>query len=278
MTAASYPAGLLSVRVGRAALIWLTPGRAYKFFWGNGAGFRYRHELETFDCARACSVWGEQLLPVDRRLGPRLLRSARGKMVVSGGPNDDALLSFVEERLRAAAACHAPQPASQLTELGKLRAALEDPASNALIDRVEWQLTPLMLPAGPVHGDLHRGNIVEVDGRHFVIDCNRFNPRSAPLFDRIHFLMTERKLRSRLKWLEMLGESDDLIASAMAADGVGPGRLQDVALAYGANRLALEAFAARLEGRPVAKYRRMIARLIEKFGDGQTASGVRRVA
>ena len=268
MIAAASPAGLLSMRVGRAALIWLTPGRASQLFWGNGAGLRYRHELATFDWARGCPVWGEYLLPVDRRRIPRLLRSVRGKVIDPGGSRDDALRAFVERQLRAAAAGGVPGPASELVELSKLRAALTDVTSRALIDRIEERLSRLMLPAGPVHGDLHRGNIVEVDGRYCIIDCNRFNPRSAPLLDRIHFLMIERKLRSPLKWLALLSESEELIASAMDADGLAAQPLTDVALAYGANRLALEAFDARLEGRPVAKYRAMLARLVEKFGDG----------
>ena len=270
MTAAASPAGLLSMRVGRAALIWLTPGRAYKLFWGNGAGLRYKHELETFGWARGCPVWGKYLLPLDQRRIPRLLRSVRGKVIGPGESRDAALRAFVERQLAAAAGT--PRPASALVELGKLRAALTDPASRDLIDRIEERLSKLMLPAGPVHGDLHRGNIVEVDGRYFVIDCNRFNVLSAPLFDRIHFLMIERKLRSPLKWLALLSESEELIASAMDAEGVAASRVTDVALAYGANRLALEAFDARLEGRPIAKYRAMLVRLAEKFGGGQVGS------
>lgn len=258
--------GALSMRVGRAGLVWLTPRWAYKFFWGPGARIRYEFELESFDSARACPVWGKYLLPVDRGRFPRLMRTVRGRGIVPGSPRDEALRSFVELRLRESAAVGRPLPAPKLIELGKLRAAFGEHETYGLTDVLEHRLATLILPAGPVHGDLHRGNIIELDGRHFVIDCNRFNSLSSPLFDRIHFLMTERKLSWAIKWMDLLARSQDLVASAMSAHGMPADRLADVSLAYGMNRVALEAFAAKLEGRSRTKYRNMIARLLATYG------------
>ncbi len=268
--------GALSMRVGRAGLIWLTPSWAYKFFWGPGARIRYEFELESFDSARTCPVWGKYLLPVNCAPFPRLMRSVRGRAVVPGGPRDEALRSFVEERLLEAARQGPPIAAPRLIELGKLRAAFGEHATRDLIAMLEDRLATLLLPAGPVHGDLHRGNVIEVQGRHFVIDCNRYNSLSSPLFDRIHFLMTERKLSWALKWIDLLGRSEDLVTSAMDAHGIQSDRLADVALAYGMNRVALEAFAAKLEGRSRAKYCIMIVRLLDSYCPGVVSSGAKK--
>lgn len=258
--------GALSMHVGRAGLIWLTPHWAYKFFWGPGARIRYEFERESFDSARCCPVWGKYLLPVDCGRFPRFMRTVRGRAVVPGGPRDEALRLFVEQRLREASARSRPLPATKLIELGKLRAAFGEQATRGLIDVLNDCLATLVLPAGPVHGDLHRGNIIELGGEHFVIDCNRFNSLSSPLFDRLHFPMTERKLSWALKWIDLLARSQDLVASAMSTEGIPADRRAHVSLAYGMNRVALEAFAAKLEGRSRTKYRGMIERLLATYG------------
>jgi hypothetical protein len=52
----------------------------------------------------------------------------------------------------------------------------------------------------------------------------------------------------------------------MEAEGIPSNRIADVTLAYGMNRVALEAFAAKLEGRSTAKYLDMIVRLLANYG------------
>ena len=259
---------LPSVRLGRSTLIWLTKKSAYKLFWGTGARTRYDHEIHGFNSARACTVWGPHLLSLDQSSNPQLLRTTRGRAIAAGSAEDSGLFSFVEDRLRAAAQLNRTKPALELIEIGKLMAGLSDSAMDSIIGRFSDRLHDLMLSAGPVHGDLHRGNLIEVDGRYFVIDCDRFNPLSSPLFDRIHFSLTERKLRRPLKWVELLSQSDDLVASAIEADGAVSGTPAQVALAYGMNRLALEAFAARIDGRPRRKYREFALRLLDQYAGG----------
>ena len=151
------------------------------------------------------------------------------------------------------------------------------PAAVPIVEAVQRQLRALVLPAGPVHGDLHRGNIVEVDGTLFVIDLDRFSPMSSPLFDRLNFLLIERQGKRPVRWLDTLLRSDDLVTQVASEAGLTLNRSGDLALAYGINRVATEAHSARLRGRPLHKYPRQAARLIEAFvpDERSTSSTVR---
>lgn len=258
-----------SLRLGDGALICLTRNSAYKYFWGAGARARFNHEIERTGSAQNCPVWGDHLLTVVSVPIPRLLRSARGEAIPAGGSEDSDLYSFVEQRLRDAVRQHAPLPALQVMEIEKLLIALGEQAFLSIIDPLRELLDDVWLPSGPTHGDLHRGNIVKADGHYFLIDCDSYNARSSPLFDRIHFGLTERKLTRRLKWMDLLAESEDIIVSAMDADGIVSASPAKIALAYGFNRVALEAFRDRLRGRRhPARSRQFAARLLKRYGDG----------
>ena len=260
---------LPSLRLGDGSLICLTRNSAYKLFWGSGARARFDHEIERMSSAQNCPVWGAHLLPMESGPIPRLLRSVRGEAIPAGGSDDRDLYSFVGQRLQEAGRQHPPLPALHVMETQKLLIALGEQAFLSIIDPLRDLLGDVWLSAGPTHGDLHRGNIVKARGSYFVIDCDSFNARSSPLFDRIHFSLTERKLTRRLKWVDLLAESDDIIASAMAADGIVSASPSRIALAYGLNRVALEAFRDRLRGRrPPARCRQVAARLLEQYGNG----------
>jgi hypothetical protein len=260
------------LRLGNGALLCLTRHSAYKLFWGAGAGVRFNHELERVSSARDCPVWGPHILPMESGRIPRLMRSERGDAIPPGPVEDEALYSFVEGRLRAATRQCRPLPALEVIDARKLLIGLGEQAFFSIIDPLQELLGNVWLPSGPAHGDLHRGNIIKAHGSYFVIDWDGFNAASSPVFDRIHFDLAERRLTHRLRWADLLAESDDLVVSAMEATGISSASPAEIALAYGINRVALEAFRISLYGRrPRAKSYPMAVRLLETCGDRRGA-------
>lgn len=273
---------LPAVRVRSGAVILLCGPFAYKWFVGAGAQARYREEYTTFCRARNCQVWGPHLLPLHLTCIPNMLRSRRGSAVNDHNGGAPELSRFIEQRLTTAAGSRILRPVPQLLERPKLRIALGEGAFASIEPLIDELLCSAQLPVGPTHGDLHRGNILVVDGRHFVIDCNRFNPTSAPLFDKLHFRLNERRREQRRAWVDLLDESQDIVIQAMADDKIDGVSAAQAALAYGLNRIAYEGYDARLRGRSRPKYWEFATHLLRKYGgcdarflpDGLTAGAL----
>lgn len=256
---------IASIRCDRDKLVWATPDAVYKLFWGSGGSIRRPEEMTACQAASGCHIWGRYCLPVEGGRFPRLLRSRRGLKPEESGVGDSELRSFLDCRHRAAAASSPPASALDLIELRKLRVTLGTQRYEAVMNHVRPALSALVLPAGPVHGDLHRGNIVAVGGRLFLIDWDRYNARSSPVFDKIHFSLTERRRVRRLRWLPLLEESEDILLSSMALLGHGGAQTASLALAYGLNRIGLEAYDAQLKGQRLSRFHDFTDRLLGAF-------------
>ena len=254
-----------SIRCDRDKLVWATPDTFYKLFWGLGGATRQPAEIAACKAASECRVWGPYCLPVEGGRFSRLLRSRRGLKPEESGAGNDQLQAFLDCRYRAAAAGSPLASALELMELRKLRMILGTQQYEAVMNRVRPALSTLLLPAGPVHGDLHRGNIVAVGGRLFLIDWDRYNPRSSPVFDKIHFSLTERRRLRRLPWLSLLEESEDILLSSMALLSDESPRPASLALAYGLNRIALEAYDAQMKRQRLSRFHEFTERLLGTF-------------
>ena len=58
---------------------------------------------------------------------------------------------------------------------------------------------------GPVHGDLHPGNImVNGEGKHVLIDLDRFHISAPQFIDDIHILVYDLEQRTQVSWLVIL--------------------------------------------------------------------------
>lgn len=251
------------VHRGPGTIVLLAGTFAYKWFIGGQAAIRCDEEYTTFCTARTCPVWGPYLLPVHRTRIRNVLRSRRGAAVHG---DTRQLYQFVSQRLDAAAGIRTLRPVPELLGKAKLRFALGDSAFANIEPLIDGALGTARLPVGPTHGDLHRGNILLIDGQLCVIDCHRFNPASAPLFDCIHFALTERRLQRRKPWLDLLAESEDLVLCAMDEAGIDRAAPKQVALAYGLNRIAHEGHQSRLRHGVRPKYGEFAIRLLGRYG------------
>lgn len=257
---------LPAVRVRSGAVILLFGAFAYKWFIGVGARARSQEEYAAFCKARSCPVWGPHLLSLRLTRIPNMLRSRRGSVVTDRNGGAQNLSRFVEQHLAMAVGSRVLRPVPQLLERSRLRIALGKTAFASIEPSIDTLLRSAQLPIGPTHGDLHRGNILVVDGSYCVIDCDRFNPASAPLFDKLHFLLNERRRERRKAWVDLLDESQDIIVRAMACDGIDCASAAQVALAYGLNRIAYEGYDARLRGYSRPKYWEFATHLLHQYG------------
>lgn len=58
---------------------------------------------------------------------------------------------------------------------------------------------------GPIHGDLHAGNIISVaSDKHFLIDWDRFEEEGPLIVDRIHYRVQNAVKRKRFSWLDAI--------------------------------------------------------------------------
>ena len=256
-----------SVRLGRSTLVWSTPDTVYKLFWGSGGGRRQPEEAIGSERAKACPVWSGYCLPAVPGRVPRLLRSRRGHTLDTEQADPALLEAWTKCRLLEAAAVRPFTPAWQLIEVGKLRTAFGQRQFDEATGQVCAVLNGLLLPAGPVHGDLHRGNMVAAGQNIFLIDWDRYNPHSSPLFDLVHFLLNERRRTRRLRWVPLLIQSEDLLAASLQHFGAPHGRVASVALAYAFNRTALEAYDARLKGQSVSRFVEFARQITAAFLD-----------
>ena len=264
MSARAYDA-IASIRIDGDKIVWATSDAVYKLFWGSGGARRLPEEIAACKAASECRIWGRHCLPVEAASLPRLLRSQRGAKLDGCDVDDEALEQFLNEQLRRACAGVPLTPAVQRMELGKLKTAFNLSAFENILNSVRPAISGLLVPSGPVHGDLHRGNIVCLGGRFLLIDWDRYNSRSSPFFDKLHYLLTERRRQIHLRWLPLLEQSEDLISQAYSLFAVGRAPVAGLALAYGINRIALEAHDARLKGQCTDRFLTFSQRLLETF-------------
>ncbi len=246
------------------AVLFLGPRHAYKCFYGPGATQRLEREYSNQERARSCPCWGNHVTATDR-IARVILRSARGRAFSSDSP-DDAVMAreFVEARLTDASLDSAPVALTDLLDRQGIKQLLGPADYRTACGFIDDQVRGATLPGGPAHGDLHAGNIVLVDGRPQVIDCDRYSRRSAPIFDRIHFNLAERRRNGGGRWFDVMLDNEDIADDALRADGITTASVAQTLLVYGLNRLAADARDRGARRRSSRKYARFAWQLIER--------------
>ena len=231
---------------------------AVKRYRGKGARVLLARQRIGYESAVKCTVWRSLVVPM--QFGPfSLAFSPAGSAI----PDDDGgtLVAFVDDLVSRALHAGRWSALEHLIPLNELAAVLEEAGATALFKNVESSIQRIVLPVGPTHGDLHRGNLVLLRSGTRVIDFDRFRPAGCPLFDLLHFHLSEVQRGTGLRWLEVLRERSDL--TVQAANGMVP--LEELNLSYGLQRIAHEGYAARLQGRELAKYVLQTKRVLEAF-------------
>ena len=120
-------------------------------------------------------------------------------------------------------------------------------------------LSKFNLPVGPTHGDLHIGNIVKCSRKIKVIDFDRFNLYSCPLFDRVSFIMHQLKESMQLPWLDILINNDSYI---LEKAGVSNFSERELLGAYALNRIQHECLTSKIRNKSLLKYSKQFDKLI----------------
>lgn len=239
----------LAFKSGNGTLVLVLGKTARKWFYGPGARAMLEHELAVQEMVSRCSVWARHAVPV--RLGHfRNAISIAGHSVGAGaGPE---LETFVIDRVRDALHAGNRLPASELSPTSELQDVLRGAGAGNLFTQVRAVLAEMSLPTGPTHGDLHRGNILRVGEELRAIDFDRFRPNGCPLFDLLHFYLSEAQRGTGKRWLDLLCERPDLVErSTLKMVGV-----ETLFISYSLQRIGHEGYVAGLKGVPLGKYAR----------------------
>ena len=215
--------------------------------------------------AQACPVWAPHVLRA--RTGAfSLLVSQRG--VAVGAKDMPELESFAMELTAQSMASGESAPAQQLVPIDPLHQVLAASEAGSLIPALTPLLEPFRLPAGPTHGDLHRDNFLKVGDQFRIIDCDRFRVRGCPLFDRLHFRLSEAQRDTGRSWLDTLLARQDIVDEIACRNVTSEALL----LAYAMQRIAHEGEGAFLLKRSLRKYRDQAERLLAFSGRVRTVA------
>lgn len=241
------------LKAGNGAMVLVIGNTARKVFRGPGADMMFARERDGHALAAQCPVWGSYALPV--RFGRyRIAVAAAGETLESG--KAAVLCEFVEDRVVAALAAGSPRSGAEVLPMAALRDVLG--GADPLIAQILEVLRDVTLPSGPTHGDLHRGNLLLVEGEIRVIDFDRFRSDGCPLFDLLHFKLSEAQRGTGTPWLEVLCAHPELVQRS-TMELIDPDALF---VAYAMQRIALEGQSALIQGRSLEKYRRQAERTI----------------
>lgn len=235
----------LVVKSGRGALVFVLGNKAYKWFLGTGASEMLLRERKGQELVVQCSAWASHAL----RAHFCNCRVA----VTSAGESVDAvdcttLGVFISARVKAALDYGTMRPADELIPLEALRAALGE--SGQLVTYVHSIVNRFNLPSGPTHGDLHRGNLLHLSGEFRVIDFDRFRLIGCPLFDLLHFHLSEVQRHNDMPWLDILSDRPDIVQRAT----LGLTSPHQLYVCYAIQRIAHEGQSALIRCKSLKKY------------------------
>ncbi len=241
---------------GNGALVFVFGGTALKYFYGPGACKMIARERAGLSRATQCPVWCSHVLPV--HFGRFRISTATACQEIRGKDTSE-LETFVKERVQEALNAGSPLSATELLPFASLEKILN--GSDQIVALVRDVLDSIDLPSGPTHGDLHRGNLMRLDNRIQVIDFDRFRNNGCPLFDLLHFYLSEAQRGTGKPWLDILYNRYDIVERA-ARQLVVPERLY---IAYALQRIGHEGESAILQGRRLDKYTRQTNKALSNY-------------
>ena len=247
-----------TLKSGNSAIVLVVGPSAFKWFHGRGAEPMLLREKSGYKVAGQCPVWATHLLPM-RFCRYRTVVAPVGQKVPPSDPRD--LSRFVTSLVKSSIGIGPQQSALELLPIEALEQVLWN--RRSLFEQLRAAFEDLSLPAGPTHGDLHRGNILSYNGNLRVIDLDRFRSDGCPLFDLLHFHLSEAQRGTGMRWLDFICERPEIVDRSTLGF-VDPDALF---ICYAAQRIAHEGQGALLQCKPMEKYavqaQRALLRLTE---------------
>lgn len=195
-----------TIKSGNGAIVLVLGQFAFKWFHGRGSQPMLLREKLGYTDAGRCPVWATHLLPM-RFFRYRTAIAPVGQKVLPSDPPD--LAQFVSDMVKSSLQNGPHLPAPHLLPMEALKQVLRN--EKRLFEQLSSELEGLSLPAGPTHGDLHRGNILSYNGSLRVIDLDRFRSNGCPLFDLLHFHLSEAQRGTRMRWLDFICTRPEII-------------------------------------------------------------------
>jgi len=218
---------------------------AFKWFHGRGAPLMFAREKTGYASAARSQVWGRILLPVTFSRFRLLVAPAARQLPAS---DVGALSRFATRLVRRSLEAGLRHPASSLLPIDTLEWILSGDAP--VYNRLRAAVESIELPSGPTHGDLHRENFLCHDDSLRVIDLDRFRAEGCPLFDLLHFHLSEAQRGSGRRWLDFICERPDIVERST----LGLVEPDALFICYAAQRIAHEGQVASIRGRPGTKF------------------------
>lgn len=248
--------------LSRNAFIFLFCNTAVKRFRGVGAAVLREQQLVGHARASACLTWGAHVLPIRGSIFESVI-SRRGYPV--GPSNLSNLEQFVMEITEISMTPKRYEAALNLIPTNALIEVLLTAGANELIEALPKILSSIYLPFGPTHGDLHRDNFLIVDEEICVIDCDRFRAHGSPLFDRLHFRLSEFDRENKKAWLRKLISLESIVSEV----SFGYLHSSELILTYGLQRIAHECSSALIMQRDTQKYYNQVLKIIEFYEENK---------
>lgn len=245
----------MKINKTQQSLVFVTNKRAYKVFTGRGARQMQKWELEGQSAALKTNAWKNHVV-IARPVSSYLLVMPTGVSITN---NDSEIAAkFVDEMTGNALLRMNRVPLSSFIhaeELLRISGVIRTVAGERLL--VD-QLRSLKLPTGPSHGDLHRGNLLWIQGKLKVIDLGRFQVHSCPIFDQLHFRLSEAQRDISCRWLDMLLHNKTLIEGVAMENNVDS---LSLLLGYALHRICNEGAVALVRQKSMGKYDKQLKQL-----------------
>lgn len=254
----------ISVSGGRGATIIVARSKVYKIYVGYNARRRLEIEVTGNKLIRKEFCFADVIVPIHRsRFVPNALVMQRGSPVYKSSTKE--IRMFVRDLYRKAYAESVYGAAISI--FGDRVLAPEVVAGDweGIGDRVQSVLSSLRIPIGPMHGDIHLGNIVEIDGAYKLIDCNRARRSGSPIIDVVHYVVENEVSCHHAQWVDRLGSSTcrSITEELTCSDY---GRWESYVMLYALWRISAEISSLKLRRRlspnRIKKYRNAVAKYV----------------
>jgi len=245
----------------RSSAVILIKEKAIKLFFGKNRKLQFQREITGYKQAKNCPIWSKNIVDQKQIYNTSILASSRGRPV---SRHELILLNkYLNEIFNKLEENADVRPTTEIINMNNLRKIVGDDCFESVNYSFGSILESLYIPCCSQHGDIHRGNVVWVNGNLKVIDLDRFKSQGSSIFDRIHFTLSEKQRGTERRWLPFALNNLELVGNAISDSKFKNLPLKSVLVAYCFDRIEKEGNAAMLSNYISNKYKAQALTLID---------------